>query len=142
MNSVNLVGRLTRDPELRYGQSGTGYARFTIAVDRPFKKDGQPDADFIPVLTFGKTSEACANYLKKGRLCSVSGSWQTGNYDNNEGKKVYTHECVADNVRFLESNRSESNQSSGQASTSNAASNDPFKDDGRPIDISSDDLPF
>lgn len=142
MNSVNLVGRLTRDPELRYGQSGTGYTRFTIAVDRPFKKDGQPDADFIPVLTFGKTAEACANYLKKGRLCSVSGSWQTGNYENNEGKKVFTNECVADNVRFLESNRSESSQSSGQASTPVSPHNDPFKDDGTPIQIDDKDLPF
>lgn len=131
MNRVCLVGRLTRDPELRYSGAGNAVTKFTIACDRR----GEDGADFIPVVTFKKTAEACAEHLKKGRLVAVEGRWQTGSYENNEGKRVYTNDCIADNVRFLESNRDNSqlNRSTNQ---------DPFADDGKPIDISDDDLPF
>lgn len=137
LNRSILIGRLTKDPDLRYTSAGIACTQFNLAVDRQFKSDGQPDADFIPIVTWRQTAEACANYLRKGRLCAVEGRIQTRNYENNEGKRVYVTEVVADNVRFLESNKESSNNSS-----STNTNKDPFKDDGRPIDISEDDLPF
>ena len=135
MNSCNFVGRLTREPELTYAQSGTAICKFTIAVDNPFKKT-EPKADFIPVTTFGKQAESCANYLKKGRLCSVEGRWETGKYEK-DGRNVYTNDLIADNVRFLESAPKQQEQ------LERREQRDPFIDDGRPVDISdSDDLPF
>jgi single-strand DNA-binding protein len=105
-------------------------------VDDPFAK-GDKKADFIPVVVWRQAAEACANYLKKGRLCAVDGRWTTRNYENNEGKKVYVNECIANNVRFLE--RGEGGQQvERQADRPNA---DPFGD-SKPIDISDDDLPF
>lgn len=132
MNRACLVGRLTKDPELRYSPTGMAVTNFTLAVDRPFKSDNGPDADFIPIVTFKQAAEACANYLRKGRLCSVEGRIQVRNYENNEGKRVYVTEVIADNVRFLESSKQDNSKSKG----------DPFHDDGKPIDISDDDLPF
>lgn len=130
MNRVCLVGRLTRDPELRYGGSGTPVTKFTVACDRR----GSDGADFIQVVTFNKAAEACAEYLKKGRLVEVEGRWHTDSYENKEGKRIYTNDCIADNVRFLESNR-DNNQ--GQSSNSN-----PFQGEGEPIDIPDSGLPF
>ncbi|MCV4233352.1 single-stranded DNA-binding protein [Virgibacillus sp. LDC1] len=132
MNRSCLVGRLTKDPELRYSPTGTAITNFTLAVDRPFKSDNGPDADFIPIVTFKQSAEACANYLRKGRLCSVEGRIQVRNYENNEGKRVYVTEVIADSVRFLESSKQDNNKPKG----------DPFQEDGKPIDISDDDLPF
>lgn len=129
LNRVILVGRLTKDPELRYSGAGNAVTKFTIACD----KRGEDGADFIPVVTFKKTAEACAEHLRKGRLVAVEGRWQTGSYENGEGKRVYTNDCVADNVRFLES----SNRNDNTRNT-----NDPFSDDGKPIDLSDDSLPF
>lgn len=110
MNHVVLIGRLTRDPELRYLQSGTANARFTLAVDRDLSKEkkqeaeakGQPTADFINIVAWGKTAENCANYLAKGRMVAVSGRIQTGSYEGKDGKRVYTTEIVAQNIQFLE----------------------------------------
>lgn len=136
LNRVILIGRLTRDPELRYTPSGVANTTFTLAVDRQFKSEGQPDADFIPIVTWRGLAESCANYLAKGRLCAVEGRINTRNYENNEGKRVYVTEVIADNVRFLESSRQQS-----ERNASSSAQNDPFKDDGTPIDISGD-LPF
>lgn len=102
LNRVVLIGRLTRDPELRYTPTGVATTSFTLACDRPFKKDGQSEADFINIVTWRQTAEACANHLKKGNLTAVEGRIQTRNYQNNEGRKVYVTEVVADNVRFLE----------------------------------------
>lgn len=132
MNRSCLVGRLTKDPELRYSPTGTAITNFTLAVDRPFKSDNGPDADFIPIVTFKQSAEACANYLRKGRLCSVEGRIQVRNYENNEGKRVYVTEVIADSVRFLESSKQDNSKPKG----------DPFQEDGKPIDISDDDLPF
>ncbi|OMF54708.1 single-stranded DNA-binding protein [Paenibacillus rhizosphaerae] len=131
LNRVILIGRLTRDPELRYSPGGVAVTKFTVACDRR----GDEGADFIQVVTFKQTAEASANYLRKGRLVAVEGRWQTGSYEN-DGKKVYTNDCIADNVRFLESNRD--NQTSEQTNNNR----DPFTDDGKPINISDDDLPF
>ncbi|ALS25822.1 single-stranded DNA-binding protein [Paenibacillus cisolokensis] len=173
LNRVILIGRLTRDPELRYTPSGVAVTQFTLAVDRPFtSSQGEREADFIPVVTWRQLAETCANYLRKGRLTAVEGRMQVRNYENNEGKRVYVTEVVADNVRFLESpNRDgggarEEGYGGGYGSTGGSAggfggsggyggnysgnrsgggssrNDDPFSDDGRPIDISEDDLPF
>ncbi|WP_145333304.1 single-stranded DNA-binding protein [Paenibacillus xylanexedens] len=137
LNRVVLIGRLTRDPELRYTPSGVATTTFTLAVDRPFtNQSGEREADFIPVVTWRQLAETCANYLRKGRLAAVEGRIQTRHYENNEGKRVYVTEVIADNVRFLES----ANQ--GNGSRSNSTNQDPFTDDGKPIDINNDDLPF
>jgi single-strand DNA-binding protein len=130
MNSANLVGRLTRDPELRYTANGTATCSFTIAVDDPFAK-GEKKADFINIVSWKQSAEACANYLRKGRLCSVEGRISTRNYEK-DGRKVYVTEILANNVRFLE--KAEGQQSNNKQ--------DPFIDDGKPLEISDDDLPF
>lgn len=122
MNCVNLMGRLTRDTELRYAQNGTCIANFTLAVNRTFKKEGQPDADFINIVAFGKTAEFVGNYFKKGMQVAVTGKIQTRNYDDKEGKKVYVTEVVADQCYFADSKR-ENND--GMTTVSNDSSN-PF----------------
>lgn len=107
LNRVILIGRLVRDPELRYTPNGTAHCSFTLAVDRPFtnQQTKEREADFIQVVTWRQLAETCANYLRKGRLTAVEGRIQVRSYDNNEGRKVYVTEVVADNVRFLESNK-------------------------------------
>jgi len=103
MNKVVLVGRLTKDPELKFGQgSGVAVCNFTIAVNRRFKKEGQPDADFIPVVCFNKSAEATANYMTKGKQVSISGSIQTRNYEAKDGTRKYITEVIADEVNFLD----------------------------------------
>lgn len=143
LNRVILIGRLTKDPELRYTPAGVAVTQFTLAVDRPFtNQGGEKEADFIPIVTWRQLAETCANYLKKGRLTAVEGRIQMRNYENSEGKRVYVTEVIADNVRFLEGNR---DQSQGQEQNTNnyqRNNSDPFSDDGKPIDISDDDLPF
>lgn len=135
LNRVILIGRLTKDPELRYTPNGVAVSTFTLAVNRNFSnQQGQREADFINIVTWKGLAETVANYLVKGKLVAVEGRIQTRNYDNNEGKRVYITEVVADNVRFLETmSKNETNVKDKQ---------DPFSDDGNPIDISDDDLPF
>ena len=102
LNKVVLIGRLTKDPDLRYTQSGIAVARFTLAVDRGFKnQDGEKQADFIPITVWRGAAESCAKYLSKGRLVAVVGRIQTGSYEQ-DGQRRYTWEVVADEVRFLE----------------------------------------
>lgn len=103
MNKVVLIGRLTRDPELKF-TPGTGAAvtTFTLAVDRRFKKEGQQSADFIPVVVWGKTAENTANYMSKGKLMSVAGRIETRSYEAKDGGRRYVTEVVADEVSFLE----------------------------------------
>lgn len=125
------IGRLTKDPELRYSGAGTAVTTFTLAVDRGRKTDDGPNADFIPVVTFKQTAEAVANYLRKGKLAAVEGRIQTRNYTNNDGQKIYVTEVIAHNVRFLE-----------KSDTGQRQSSDPFQDNGVPVDISDDNLPF
>ena len=105
LNKAILIGRLTRDPEVRYTQSGTAVCTFTLAVDRKFaKKDsGQPTADFIPIVTWRKLAEICGNNLVKGRRISVDGRIQVRSYDAQDGSKRYVTEIVADEVEFLDS---------------------------------------
>lgn len=109
LNSVNLIGRLTRDPQLRYLPTGMAVARFNLAVDKDLSKDkrkeleskGQATADFINIVVWGKQAENCANYLVKGRLIGIQGRLQSGSYDK-DGVKVYTIDVVAERVQFLE----------------------------------------
>jgi single-strand DNA-binding protein len=105
MNKVILMGRLARDPEIRYtqGENSMVVARFTLAVDRRFKRDNQPTADFISCICFRKTAEFVEKYCKKGTKLVVEGSWQTGSYTNKDGNKVYTNDCLVDNCEFAES---------------------------------------
>ncbi|MFC0561274.1 single-stranded DNA-binding protein [Halalkalibacter alkalisediminis] len=163
LNRVVLVGRLTRDPELRYTPNGVAVANFTLAVNRTFSnQQGERDADFINCVIWRKPAENVANYLKKGSLAGVDGKIQTRSYDNNEGKRVFITEVVADSVQFLEPRGSNSNQGQGndfgspgpsgndfgkqqnynQNRSSGGFNEDPFANDGKPIDISDDDLPF
>ena len=123
---------------MRYTPSGVAVTQFTLAVDRPFTSgEGEREADFIPIVTWRGLAESCANYLRKGRLAAVEGRIQVRNYENNEGKRVYVTEVVADNVRFLE--RAENGQQEDKPPRN---SSDPFSGDGRPIEITEDDLPF
>jgi single-strand DNA-binding protein len=127
LNRVSLVGRLTKDVEVRYATDGqTAIAKFTLAVDRTFKKDGQPSADFLPIIVFGKSAENCGKYIGKGRLVGVSGRIQTRSWDDTEGKKHYATEIIADEVDFLDR---ASEQSTGTQNNSQ-----PQEDE--------DDLPF
>lgn len=141
LNRVVLVGRLTRDPELKFLGDGTAVANFTLAVNRPFKNgEGKQDADFINCVVWRKPAENVANFLKKGSLAGVDGRVQTRSYDNNEGKHVFVTEVVAESVQFLEPRNS---QGGGNNTNNNNGKydNDPFSNDGS-IDISDDDLPF
>ncbi|MDD2215021.1 MAG: single-stranded DNA-binding protein [Eubacteriales bacterium] len=115
MNIVVLIGRLTKDPELRYiPQSETAVANFTLAVDRPMAKE--KTADFIRIVTFGKTAELCNKYLAKGRLVGIQGRIQTGSYKTQSGETRYTTEVYADRVKFLDWGDKRDTQSENQSS--------------------------
>ena len=135
MNKVVIIGRLTKDPELKYTPgNGTAVTQITVAVERRFKKDGQQEADFIPVVIWGKSAESTAQYMRKGLLMGVSGRIQTRNYDHKDGYKVYVTEVVAEEIKFLEwGNKTEG------SSTSSGTDYDGFED-MTPID--DDQIPF
>jgi len=149
INRVVLVGRLTRDPELRYTPSGVAVATFSLAVNRTFSNSqGDREADFINIVAWRQLAELCANYLKKGSQAGLEGRLQTRSYDNKEGKRVYVTEVVADNVQFL-SPAGEKRESSGGGGFSGPnrgygfdQPDDPFANDSKTVDISDDDLPF
>jgi len=130
MNKVILVGRLTRDPEVRYtqGENQTAIARYTLAVDRRFKRDGEPTADFINCVVFGKSAEFAEKYFRQGLRVAISGRITTGSYTNKDGIKVYTTEVTVEEQEFAESKaESEANKtSSRQATLANASSVDGF----------------
>ncbi|GMB09775.1 single-strand binding protein [Thermolongibacillus altinsuensis] len=163
INRVILVGRLTKDPELRYTPNGVAVATFTLAVNRTYtNQQGEREADFINCVVWRRQAENVANYLKKGSLAGVEGRLQTRSYENQEGRRVYVTEVVADSVQFLEPRSS--GEQRGMASGSyygepfpfgsnqnphhtndpgfSRIDEDPFANDGQPIDISDDDLPF
>ena len=100
MNNVVLIGRLTKDPELKYSQAGKAYCRFTVAINREFNRE---EADFINCLAFGKTAETIAEWLGKGRRIALQGRIQTGSYQNSNGDTIYTTEVVADRFEFVDS---------------------------------------
>lgn len=117
MNKVTLAGRLTRDPEITYSNSGAGVSRFSIAVDRRFKKDGDANADFINIVAFGKTGEFVEKWFKKGSGIVLSGRIQTGSYTNKDGKKVYTTDVIAEDVEFPQGGKSAGGQTKTEAPT-------------------------
>ncbi|NEZ46518.1 single-stranded DNA-binding protein [Clostridium niameyense] len=103
MNKIVLIGRLTKDPELSFiPGSGTATCKFVLAVDRRFKKDGQAEVDFIPIVVWGKQAEATANYMSKGKLVAVNGRIQTRSYEAKDGTRRYVTEVIAEETQFLE----------------------------------------
>lgn len=172
LNRVVLVGRLTKDPELRYTPSGVAVANFTLAVNRPFtNQQGSREADFINCVIWRRQAENVANYLKKGSLAGVDGRIQTRSFEGQDGKRVYVTEVVAESVQFLEpkgssgggqessggyyggqqgpqnpqgqgQNPYRNNNNNNNAGGFSDRNDDPFESDGQPIDISDDDLPF
>lgn len=131
MNHIVIIGRLTKDPELRYTPNGVAVATFTVAVDRPVKQGKEKEADFIPTVTWQKLAENCTEYLRKGRMVAVEGRLQIRSYDAQDGQKRRVAEIVARNVQFLE-------KSTGSAQGPPVTDDIP-EDFG---DINLDDLPF
>lgn len=162
MNRVILIGRLTRDPELRYTSSNIATASFSLAVDRNFtNQNGEREADFINIVVWRKQAENCKNYLTKGSQVAIEGRIQTRSYDGQDGQKRYVTEVVADNVQFLGTRANNNGGASNNpqpAFNDNATpydfastptqnqttdvSSDPFADFGSSIEISDDELPF
>ena len=157
MNKVILIGRLTRDPELRHTPQGTAVCQVTVAVNRRGAQPGQQDADFINVSVWGVQAENVARYMAKGRQVAVEGRIQTRNYDDKDGKKVYVTEVIATNVQFLDSKGANSdsaisntqpsnsfnfNQSPIQNAPTTSVEDDPFAAFGEKINVSDNDLPF
>lgn len=145
INNVVLVGRLTKDPDLRYTANGTAVASFTLAVKRDFKNtNGDQESDFINCVIWRKSAETLANTVRKGHQIGVTGRIQTRNYENQQGKKVFVTEVVAENFNYLEKREGKSNNGRSQNQSNNQQNfdrdNDPFS--GSSIDISDDDLPF
>lgn len=156
INNVTLVGRLTKDPELRYTPNGVANCRFTLAVNRTFKnQNGEQEADFIQCVAWRKAAENLSNFQKKGSLIGIVGRIQTGSFEGQDGKRVYTTEVIAESIQFLESRNSQGNgqeQQQTQQPTQQQYSqayqqqfqqpnNDPFAQSNRPIEVS-EELPF
>lgn len=151
MNNVSIVGRMTKDADLRYTPNGVAVANFTLAINRPFKnQQGEHDADFINCVVWRKAAENLASYMSKGSRVGVEGRIQSRTYEDKDGKTVFVTEVIAESVHFLESkneskgnNSQQSNQSNKQSqNTQNQGGNNPFATEGEPIDISDHDLPF
>ena len=152
MNKVFLIGRLTRDPELRYSASNTAVMRCAIAVDRQFVREGEErGADFINIVAFSNRAETMNKYLTKGSKIAIEGRIQTGSYDDKDGKKVYTTDVLVDNFEFCD-NRNSGNESTSysspepvsepQESNGSSSANDPFADFGAKIEVDDNELPF
>lgn len=141
MNKVILMGRLTRDPEVRYtqGDNASAVARFSLAVDRRFKKDGDHTADFISCVAFGKTGEFIEKYGHQGTKFVVEGRIQTGSYTNKDGQKVYTTDVVVEQVEFAESKASADGNTTNNTANSNAPTDTSFMNIPDGID---EELPF
>jgi len=153
MNKVFLIGRLTRDPELRYTGSNIPVATFSLAVNRNFaNQSGEREADFINIVVWRKQAENVKNYLSQGSQVAIDGRIQTRSYDGEDGKKRYITEVIADNVQFLDSKGSRENFQGAPAmddvtpadfsNNGTDVKNDPFADFGSNIEISDDELPF
>lgn len=140
MNQVVLIGRLTKDPETSVSQSNTMVSRFTLAVDRDYKRDGGQTADFIRIITFGKTAELVDAYLFKGRQVAVHGRIQTGSYTNKDGQKVYTTDIIADRVQFLGGKQSQDEAPAEPYEEKRQQSTEQTEFDG--FQACDDDIPF
>ena len=152
MNKVFLIGRLSRDPELRHTSNGTAVCQINVAISRPVAQGKEPETDFINVTVWNKPAENVARYLSKGRQIAVEGRIQTRSYDNNEGKKTYVTEVIASNVEFLGS-ASDNSRTSAPSMDENpfdtdmpmestSIDNDPFASFGEKVEISDNELPF
>ncbi len=127
LNNVVLIGRLTKNCDLRYTPNGTAVASFTLAVDRPFAKEGQQQVDFIPIVVWNKQAENCANHIGKGRLVAIEGRIQVRTYDGNNGQRKWVTEVIAENVRFLDYAKNGETAGSGLGSEVNFSDEDiPF----------------
>lgn len=136
MNSVDISGRMTREPEIRYATANNmAVAKFNVAVNRPFKRDGQANADFINCVAFGKTAEFIEKYGRKGVKFEIHGRWQTGSYKNKDGQTVYTNDCLVEQIEFSESKSS----NSGGNDSPSTQENDGFMNIPDGID---EELPF
>ena len=147
INRVVLVGRLTKDADLKYTSSGTAVASFTLAVNRQFtNQSGEREADFINCVVWRKQAESLANFTRKGSLIGVEGRLQTRSYDNQQGQRVYVTEVVVDSFSLLESKAANEErqqpQQTNRPANNQASNTDPFASSGQPIDISDDDMPF
>lgn len=167
INRTVIVGRLVVDPELRFTPSGIASCKFRVAVNRPFKNEGEQQADFISCVAWRKQAENLANFMKKGSLIGLEGRIQTGSYEGQEGKRVYTTDVVADSIQFLEPRNStgsshgmtdyqsstntsgqQQGSSQGQYGSNNNQQNytrvdeEPFANSKGPIEVSESDLPF
>lgn len=140
INSTVLVGRMTKDAELRYTPNNQAVATFTLAVNRNFKnQNGEREADFINCVIWRQAAENLANWAKKGALIGITGRIQTRNYENQQGQRVYVTEVIADSFQLLESRNSQNQQQNAQPDFSR---NDSPFGNSNPMDISDDDLPF
>lgn len=140
INNVVLVGRITKDPELKYTPANQAVATFILAVNRTFKNaNGEREADFINIVIWRQAAENLANWVKKGQLIGITGRIQTRNYENGQGQRVYVTEVVADNFQMLESRNQQQEQQ--QAKPQQAKQPDPFSG-GTPMSLNDDDLPF
>lgn len=167
LNRVVLAGRLTRDPELRYTPNGIAVANFTVAINRPFRnQQGEQEADFVNCVAWRKQAENLANYMRKGSLIGVDGRIQTRSYDNQEGRRIFVTEVLAESITFLEPRGSSQQRSEMGGFAQNdsyqqqesapqpqqsqpsyqqdesAAPTNPFENDGKKVEIADDDLPF
>lgn len=150
MNKIELIGRLTADPELRYNSGNVAYTRFNIAVNRNFlNADGEREADFISCVGWRKTAEIICEHFRKGSQIGVDGRLQTGSYEKDDGTRMYTSDVIIENITFIDKKRDgrpepelAEPQREDIEETNNEVDNDPFKDFGDSVVISDDDLPF
>ncbi len=151
MNKALLIGRLTKDPELKYTSNNIPVATFSLAVNRPFSnQNGERETDFINIVVWRKQAESVKNYINQGSLVAVEGRIQTRNYEAQDGTKRYVTEVVADNVQFLETKkqaqlRTQNSDNDVEEKVTEETTNvesDPFADFGSSIEISDDELPF
>ena len=142
INRTVLVGRLTKDPELKYTPSGVPMARFTLAVNRPFSnQQGEKEADFINCIAWRKQAENLSNFMKKGNMVGIEGRIQTGSFEGQDGKRVFTTDVIADSIQFLEARGGGSGSQNTQGQQ-NQMGEDPFANSKGSIEVSDDDLPF
>ncbi|WP_062532353.1 single-stranded DNA-binding protein [Jeotgalibaca dankookensis] len=151
INNACLTGRLTRDCDLKYTGNGNAVASFSLAVNRSYKREGEPEADFINCVVWNKTAEALANYTKKGSLIGVTGRIQSRNYENQQGQRVYVTEIICSQIAFLETQKTSAGGtlSNSQINTQENISSQIYPGNsgqkssyGQGIDISDDDIPF
>ena len=142
INNLTLIGRLTKDVELKYTQANQAVAQFTLAVNRTFKNaNGERESDFINCVIWRKSAENFANWAKKGALIGITGRIQTRNYENAQGQRVYITEVIAENFQMLESRNQQQGQQQAQVTQQQAKQPDPFAG-GAPMDLNDDSLPF